>query len=688
MTTLPSIVHLTKSFGLSPNLEKLGALARRRLLLFMSCTVYACGMIAQDVDQDGQNLNVAIECSNLDLSQFEADLENILNNFPWTDNNTGGCNGNLDYVPGSISFNSASPFTCNTGELDIEIEIDCDGSVQTINVSLDVEDFEQPFDHISYNSLVNPTSLGNVCNGTQGDADLQNWIDMIEANDFNGGAVFGDNCTSDPTSFVITTLNNPLPLDYNNGDGCALFDIDFEVTDECGNLETFTYQYEVVDNEAPVISISSTSSEIDACDTGSIRTELENLLLQGTTDSCSAPTSLSDFEIMPDVTDPSTWTYVMRGCSGYVEFEVAYADPCSNISGSVPVQIDVFENTPPTVIDVDSTGPQPDCFVINGDCSASSSVPVVTAQYPCTMTTVIYDRPLVNVFNDCVINDEYIYDDTDACGNFFNYKLEEDVGPEKPLTDLDLAMDNCMVEIVSPSSECDEMETTYCFPTNEWQDNLTNPNCSFDPFPILDSTFDGGCPPYHITVDPPYAPMPTFIDRGGGDTLFLGCPPVPFSGTITWTVTDYCGELLIWSFDIDLICTDIPVVDNDGDGWNSDVDCDDQNPDINPGATELPGNGIDEDCDGEDGPTATLELDGGVQIEVHPNPVTDVLQVYHGSERTMSYQLSNLGDQTVKKGRLMDSTIEVGSLPSGLYILSIYHAGAEQESAHTWIMKL
>ena len=80
----------------------------------------------------------------------------------------------------------------------------------------------------------------------------------------------------------------------------------------------------------------------------------------------------------------------------------------------------------------------------------------------------------------------------------------------------------------------------------------------------------------------------------------------------------YPGAEEICGNDIDEDCDgfDAPCcIDNDGDGYGqgdacTGPDCDDTNPDANPGANEVCGNGVDEDCDGEDG-ECTLDCEDG-----------------------------------------------------------------------------
>jgi hypothetical protein len=82
----------------------------------------------------------------------------------------------------------------------------------------------------------------------------------------------------------------------------------------------------------------------------------------------------------------------------------------------------------------------------------------------------------------------------------------------------------------------------------------------------------------------------------------INATPVRFTDTPTSIeVVNRREELLIPIFEdgtVTVDCKSTALVDNDNDGFTNDVDCDDNNPIIYPGAHEFPNNAVDEDCDG------------------------------------------------------------------------------------------
>jgi hypothetical protein len=103
----------------------------------------------------------------------------------------------------------------------------------------------------------------------------------------------------------------------------------------------------------------------------------------------------------------------------------------------------------------------------------------------------------------------------------------------------------------------------------------------------------------------------------------------------------------------------IAVPDDDGDGFNANVDCDDTNPAIHPGANDLPGNGVDENCDGADTPAAATPAASA------PERIVVTLAFFATAKRG-STKFTQLQVKNVPLGATVNATCKGKGCPAGL----------------------
>jgi len=109
--------------------------------------------------------------------------------------------------------------------------------------------------------------------------------------------------------------------------------------------------------------------------------------------------------------------------------------------------------------------------------------------------------------------------------------------------------------------------------------------------------------------------------------------------------------------------------DLDQDGFLIANDCDDNNADINPDGLEIPNNGIDEDCDGMDLLSATHEI-SNTRLHLFPNPATDNINIDVDGELNFQTNLYDLNGKLYHTST-NDNLINIISIPSGTYIIEI-----------------
>ncbi len=114
------------------------------------------------------------------------------------------------------------------------------------------------------------------------------------------------------------------------------------------------------------------------------------------------------------------------------------------------------------------------------------------------------------------------------------------------------------------------------------------------------------------------------------------------------------------------------TVDADDDGFFLAEDCNDTNPDINPDAEDIPNNGIDENCDGEDTISSTAEPIT-FTYSIYPNPVINNLFINIESDQSISIQVFDVNGKLLMSSMSSNNStsIEMTDFNSGVYFIKL-----------------